>query len=150
MNQTKPCPTCGGKGRVYIGDNTQGYYDDCLTCDGTGVTHNTENPVLPDPSEAEEDELVGILRAVRQGGYYDCAEENSLDEYSVDYERKRDWLDTDVAAERLIDWHTKQVMEIIGEDELAASPEFLDDTARRNGRNALRSEQRAKLKEASG
>ena len=65
-------------------------------------------------------------------------------------DRVADQLDYDraKAKQALIDWHNKQVLEIIGNDQSQKRPEGGKNTAEwTNGRNNLRQQQRNKLKE---
>ena len=52
------------------------------------------------------------------------------------------------AKQAILDWHNKQVLEIIGDDQSQKRPEGGKNTAEwTNGRNNLRQQQRNKLKE---
>lgn len=160
MNQTKHCPRCGGKGELPCGEHFKGCALKCDVCRGTGrinvieslpaevkggETYYIKSPTevgagpvggsgsIPHPSEAEmkhtpvTDEILKI----------------------IDTERSRYKVSLALTA-----WHTKQVMEIIGPYEGVVEPDgtITLDTVENVGdsfiRNALRAEQRAKLKEA--
>ena len=54
-----------------------------------------------------------------------------------------------VQKQAILDWHNKQVLEIIGDDQSQKRPEGGKNTAKwTNGRNNLRQQQRNKLKES--
>ena len=66
-------------------------------------------------------------------------------------DRVADQLDYDraKAKQAIIDWHNKQVLEIIGDDQSQKRPEGGKNTAEwTNGRNNLRQQQRNKLRES--